>query len=162
MFCTYVTFMKEWNFGKKEECIIAKFCCIHLVSAAESMSLIMFWVESCGQIFESKVDWRLGTWVFVVLPHSLGKIIGGILVIALPMSMSMSWSFLISYKYLVEMEGGNLREDAPETFENRFDLHNSFLLQEQVELIMVFYWSLDYSYTGIVSELPFQALMKHI
>ena len=31
-------------------------------------------------------------------------------------------------KKLVEMEGGNLREDAPETFENRFDLHAELIL----------------------------------
>ena len=30
-------------------------------------------------------------------------------------------------KKLVEMDGGNLSEDAPETFENMFDLHSVFL-----------------------------------
>lgn len=29
------------------------------------------------------------------------------------------------------MEGGNLREDAPETFENRFNLHTIFLHHEE-------------------------------
>lgn len=32
------------------------------------------------------------------------------------------YSIFWKKKTLVEMEGGSLREDAPETFENRFDL----------------------------------------